>query len=485
MRPVSDAMAVSIASRVGAGSATSRVTVPVASSVSVSAPQRIVASYSFGSPSTYGRTRVARPVSSTSSPVAKGSRVPACPMRFSPSARRATLTTSWEVMPAGLSTRSSASIGRVPGIRCILFRVFPRFLGQLDALALHLREQRLDARSALDARIVPELELGGEAQRERPGETRAQMRREAREPFERGALLLLGAHDAHEHLRVPQIVRHLDTSDGNEADDARILCAFGEKGRYLDANGFCHALGTSVIVSHRSLGENPATRTGNRFARAYRSGYALEGACDLVGAVALDHIADLEVVEVLDADTALEAFTDLLHVILEATERSDRPSVHLDPIAYDANLAGAIDHAAANVASGNDADARHLEELAHFRLAQHDFLLVWTQQPFECGANLCHRLVDDPVELDLDAIALGRRARIVVRAHMEADDDGARRFRELDVALGNRTDSAMDDLDAHFARRQLAEGIGECFRRSTLIRLDHEPERLHLACRRL
>jgi hypothetical protein len=57
---------------------------------------------------------------------------------------------------------------------------------------------------------------------------------------------------------VPEIVRHLDTGDGDESDDARILRAFREKGRYLDANGFRHTLGTSVIVSHLNLGENPA-----------------------------------------------------------------------------------------------------------------------------------------------------------------------------------------------------------------------------------
>jgi hypothetical protein len=62
---------------------------------------------------------------------------------------------------------------------------------------------------------------------------------------------------------VSEIVRHLDTGDGYESDDARIFRAFGEKGRYLDANGFRHALGPSVIVSHLNLGENPAARTGS------------------------------------------------------------------------------------------------------------------------------------------------------------------------------------------------------------------------------
>src|SRR5690349_5376232 len=56
---------------------------------------------------------VARPSSTTSSPVAKGSSVPACPtrgaLRLPPSARRTAATTSCELTPAGLSIRSTAS----------------------------------------------------------------------------------------------------------------------------------------------------------------------------------------------------------------------------------------------------------------------------------------------------------------------------------------------------------------------------------------
>ncbi len=64
---------------------------------------------------------------------------------------------------------------------------------------------------------------------------------------------------------------------------------------------------------------------------------------DLFLAVALDDVADLDVVEVLDADTALEAFADFLHVVLEATQRADGAVVDLDAVADDANAARAVD----------------------------------------------------------------------------------------------------------------------------------------------
>src|SRR3954447_23732490 len=55
-------------------------------------------------------TRVARPTSTSSRPVANGSSVPAWPtFTPRPSRRRTPSTTSWEVIPAGLSTRRTPS----------------------------------------------------------------------------------------------------------------------------------------------------------------------------------------------------------------------------------------------------------------------------------------------------------------------------------------------------------------------------------------
>src|SRR5450759_3431262 len=55
---------------------------------------------------------VARPTSTSNSPVANGSSVPAWPVRMPPNERRTAATTSWEVSPAGLSIKRTPSIGR-------------------------------------------------------------------------------------------------------------------------------------------------------------------------------------------------------------------------------------------------------------------------------------------------------------------------------------------------------------------------------------
>src|SRR5688572_31425115 len=83
----------------------------------------------------------------------------------------------------------------------------------------------------------------------------------------------------------------------------------------------------------------------------------------------------LEVIEVLDRDTALEALTHLAHVVLEALERGDVSLVDLDGVAHDAHARLPVDDPAADDAAGDRADLRDLEHLAHLRVADDDFAL--------------------------------------------------------------------------------------------------------------
>src|ERR1700690_2728698 len=77
---------------------------PSASSVLVDWPSLIVAAYSFSVRVRYPRSLVAFSTPTTRTPVANGSRVPACPTLLVPASRRIRATTSCDVMPPGLST---------------------------------------------------------------------------------------------------------------------------------------------------------------------------------------------------------------------------------------------------------------------------------------------------------------------------------------------------------------------------------------------
>ena len=65
----------------------------------------------WAAPSASTAQRVAVPTSKSRSPLANGSSVPAWPVLTPPSARRTAATTSCEVMPTGLSTSSTPSMG--------------------------------------------------------------------------------------------------------------------------------------------------------------------------------------------------------------------------------------------------------------------------------------------------------------------------------------------------------------------------------------
>src|SRR5687768_9889804 len=154
-------------------------------------------------------------------------------MRRSPTARRAMATTSCEVTPAGLS------MSRSPSVEGLL-------VGG-DAAIADLLEERLDAGGTRHARVGLKGKLWRKAESQRATEPRPEVRRRALQPFERGAPLHVGAHHAHEDLRVPKVLGDVDTGDGHETNDARILCTIGEKGGDLFANGFGNTVVTARI----------------------------------------------------------------------------------------------------------------------------------------------------------------------------------------------------------------------------------------------
>lgn len=146
-----------------------------------------------------------------------------------------------------------------------------------------------------------------DAQMQRPPHTTAQSGRDALESFHRQRALFVAAVHAHKHVGLREIARHLHRGHGHETDDTRILHASREECSDLLADGFTNTIRTSRIPRH----DEPLVRR--------RRG---ERARDRFLAIALEQVADLQVVEVLDADAALIAGLGLFYVVLEALERA-------------------------------------------------------------------------------------------------------------------------------------------------------------------
>src|SRR5213075_877470 len=102
---------------------------PSRSCVSVVTPSTNVPTYSLSSLISKSCTFVPRPTVSRSSPVAIGSRVPQWPILLIPSFRRATATTSCDVIPSALSTSRTPSgeAGALNGFTSFLQNFFFRF----------------------------------------------------------------------------------------------------------------------------------------------------------------------------------------------------------------------------------------------------------------------------------------------------------------------------------------------------------------------
>src|SRR5687767_10367507 len=199
----------------------------------------------------------------------------------------------------------------------------------------------------------------------------------------------------------------------------------------------------------RSLRGSPRTRDppAGCFAQPLCRCRRRERARHLLLAITLDDVADLDVVEVLDADAALESFAHFLDVVLEPPERPDVAVVDLDSIANHACSALPVYHSASHSAACDKSDPRNLERLSNFGFAEYDFALLGLEHSFEGGAHFFDGLVDDLVELDVDPFALSGSPRIVVRPDVEADDDRAGCPREKNISLVDGSDAAVNHID--------------------------------------
>src|SRR5262249_28107307 len=203
------------------------------------------------------------------------------------------------------------------------------------------------------------------------------------------------------------------------------------------------------------------------------------GALDLPRLVALEHVAFLHVVEAVEEDSALEAFTDLAHIVLEALQLRDRSLVDHGSVADDPHARAAANDTARDHAAGDRSEPRHLEERTHLRLAQRLLLLDRPEHADERLLDVVREVVDHTVRPDLDVFALRETARLRVRPDVESDDHRVRCGSEHDVVLRDTADALVDDVDAHFRVLDLRQLADDGFDRSDDVALDDEVEVLH------
>src|SRR5207248_7677333 len=180
--------------------------------------------------------------------------------------------------------------------------------------------------------------------------------------------------------------------------------------------------------------------------------------------------------------TALVTFANLDHVILEPPQRADRQVLRHDgAVAKQTRPGVAPDLAGHDQATRDRADLGGLEDLANLRAAELDLFVLRLEHALQGLLDLVDRLVDDRVVADVDALAGGPLGRLALRPDVEAQHDRVGRGRQVDVGLGDATDTAVDDVELDIvADLELQQRGLERFDGTRVVTLDDQVEAARL-----
>ena len=157
--------------------------------------------------------------------------------------------------------------------------------------------------------------------------------------------------DAEVDALQPRVAQTADQQDIGDAPPQRLLDSFHACAHAC--NSGCELTRASRLAGTPDVLLSPALqRRGQRL--------HVEG---------LDDVPGLDLRELVDDDAALEAVTDLLHVILHDAKAGDLALVDDDAAADHADVAAALDEAAGDAATGDDADLGDREQRADLGLA--------------------------------------------------------------------------------------------------------------------
>src|SRR5829696_6952724 len=202
---------------------------------------------------------------------------------------------------------------------------------------------------------------------------------------------------------------------------------------------------------------------------------------DLDQFVGLDLVGFLDVLEVVEADAALVPGRDRAGVVLEPAQRADAPVVDDHAVADQAGLGPPGDLARGDVRPGDHADPRHPEGLPDLGGAGLALLVLGGEQALEGLLDVLHHLVDDRVQADVDALAVGQVAGGRGGPHREADDDRPGHRGQADVVLGDGPGRLVQHPQPDLGDLDAPEGVVDGLDRTHHVGLDDQRQLLQLA----
>src|SRR5947209_956216 len=203
-----------------------------------------------------------------------------------------------------------------------------------------------------------------------------------------------------------------------------------------------------------------------------------ELALDLAGCVGLDDIAFLDVGEVTQHDAALVAGRHLTHILVEPPQAANLAVVYDRSVAHEAGLGAARDATLGDVAAGDRPHARGTEDLTDLDSPERLLDLLGSEHALHSVAQLLDRPVDDRVVADFHTLALSHGPGLADGTDVEGEDHGVGRSGEHDIGLGDRTDSAADDVDRYLFLGQLGDLVLDGFQRARHVGFEDQVELL-------
>src|SRR5215207_1446518 len=469
MAPRNLAMAASISESFSPAAPTAATTSPPVSSVTVEMPSRIVAEYALSASARYPSSLVAFPIPMIKTPVAIGSRVPACPTLRVPASRRTRPTTEWDVHPAGLSITTSPAGGWSANPLFIIVGMLVRVLAPGVGRARGLFGQALVGRSGLGQQLIDlpgafwhrvrhEGQGGSELQPELLADLGSDQASRRGQRRRSPGLILVRTQHRVEGRSLPTIPREPDVSDRHEAE-SRILDPalqhFGDD--HLD------------LVSQLQY-----PWPGHR-SPSLRAGF-------LPHLVRLDDVADPDVGVVGERHAALVALSNLGDVVLLPPKRGNRALRDNHAFAQQPGLGVPADRATDDHAAGDNAGLGRAEDLPDLSLPEDDFLEDRLEHALQSRLDLIDCGVDHRVVPNVDALAIGQLRGLALWPHIEANDDRIGGRRQRDIGLGDCADTAVDDPERHFiAHIDLRQSILQGLDRTGTIALEDKPQLPRLA----
>src|SRR2546425_1053205 len=90
------------------------------------------------------------------------------------------------------------------------------------------------------------------------------------------------------------------------------------------------------------------------------------------------------------------------------------------------------------------------------------------------GLNFGHRVVNNGVQADVDALLFSQGGSLRLRPDIEPDNNGIRRGSQQHVGFRDPTDAAVNDAQLDRGGRKFFDACGQCFSRPLDVRLDYQ-----------